>query len=356
MTEILIVDDQLTSRMILEKLAASLGDEAVIHSFADPLDALDHAAGAAPDLAFVDYKMPRIDGVEFINRFRLLPECRDAPLVMVTALEDRNVRYRALEAGATDFLTKPIDHHEFQARARNMLTMRKQQKIIRDRAKWLELKVEEATREILTREKETLLRLAKAGEYRDEITGNHVLRMARYSRIIAEELGLPERDCQIIEMAAPLHDIGKIGVSDTILLKNGKLTRAEIEIVKTHTKIGYEILKESPSEYLQMGATIALWHHEKFDGTGYPDGLRGDEIPLVARIVAVSDVYDAMTTNRPYKSAWMPHKVIDSIVSDRGSHFDPQCVDAFITRIDRIMEVHLGLRDKSTPSPRTLAL
>jgi two-component system response regulator RpfG len=264
---------------------------------------------------------------------------------MVTSVEDRDVRYRALEAGATDFLTKPVDHHEFRARARNLLLMRRQQNIIKDRAMWLEERVAEATREILLRERETLLRLAKAGEHRDELTGNHVLRMASYSRIIAQELGLPAEECENIELSAPMHDIGKIGVSDAILLKEGKLTASEFSVLKKHTEIGYEILKGSPSKFLQMGALIALRHHEKFDGTGYPNGLRGEGIPLVARIVAVADVYDALTTRRPYKRAWTPDEALEYLCTERGRHFDPTCVDAFCARIDRAARIQFELAD-----------
>jgi two-component system response regulator RpfG len=232
-----------------------------------------------------------------------------------------------------------------------MLTMRRQQRIIRDRAEWLEQRVETATHEILLREKETLLRLAKAGEHRDETTGNHVLRMAKYSRIIAGVMDLPEEECGTIELAAPLHDIGKIGVPDTVLMKRGRLTQAEFDLMKTHTMIGYEILKESPSRYLQMGATIALRHHEKYDGTGYPDGLKGEDIPPTARIVAVADVYDAMTTHRPYKKAWDSAQVVDALLRDRERHFDPACIDAFRAGLDRILDIQTGLRDGSPPRP-----
>ena len=265
---------------------------------------------------------------------------------MVTCIEDREVRYQALESGATDFLTKPIDHHECRARCKNLLTLRRQQQIIKDRARWLEKRVDEATQALRIREHETLMRLAKAGEYRDEETGNHVLRMARYSRLIGEAVGLSPQECSVIETAAPMHDIGKIGVPDHILLKPGKHSSEEFEIMKRHTLIGYEILKESPSKYLQMGAVIALGHHEKFDGSGYPHGLRGESIPLTARIVAVADVFDALTSVRPYKSAWSLHDSIDYIKKLKGAHFDPDCVDAFVRQLDKVIEIHNSLRDE----------
>ena len=291
MTSVLIVDDQFTGRKILEELVHTIDRDLSVESFADPYEALERATAHIPDLILTDYKMPIMDGVEFTKRVRAIPGCADVPVIVVTVVEERRIRYEALEAGATDFLTRPIDHHECRARCRNLLTLRRQQQIIKDRARWLEQQVAVATKKVLTREQETLLRLAKAGEYRDAGTGNHILRMAKYSRLLAAELGLSEADCDEIELAAPMHDIGKIGIPDNILLKQGKLTPDEFQIMKTHTVNGYEILKGSPSRYLQQGAIIALNHHERYDGTGYPQGLKGEEIPLSARIVAVADVY-----------------------------------------------------------------
>jgi two-component system response regulator RpfG len=264
---------------------------------------------------------------------------------MVTSIEDRSVRYDALEAGATDFLMKPVDHHECRARCKNMLIQHQQYKIISDRSKWLERRVAEATSEIRLRERETLLRLARAGEYRDQETGNHIIRMAKYSRIIAEQLGMSTADAEVIEMAAPMHDIGKIGIRDDILLKPGKLTAEEFEIMKTHTVIGYEILKDSPSKFLQMGGIIALGHHEKFDGTGYPHGLKGDSIPIEARIVAVADVFDALVSERPYKNAWSTQAALDYMESNSGKHFDPQVFSAFKAQIDSVAKIQGMLPD-----------
>ncbi len=346
---VLIVDDQSTSRKILEELARSVDSNMLIESYEDPFEALGRATARTPDLIITDYKMPVMNGVEFTKRVRALPSCADVPLMVVTIVQDRRIRYEALDAGATDFLTRPIDYHECLARCTNLLTMRRQQKIIRNRARWLEEQVALATKRVHSRERETLLRLAKAGEYRDEETGNHVLRMAKYSHFIAEALGQSELDCSAIEQAAPMHDIGKIGISDTILLKPGRHTREEFRIMQTHTTIGYEILSGSPSNYIQLGAVIALGHHEKYDGSGYPHGLSGEDIPLVARIVAVADVYDALTTVRPYKSAWLSAKAVDYITGASGKHFDPQCVNAFLAQFDAISEVRQQLRDEAIP-------
>jgi two-component system, response regulator RpfG len=343
MPSILIVDDQFTSRKILEQLVITLDDHLEVKSFADPLSALEWARKHQPDLVLTDYKMPQMDGIELTRRFRELHA--DIPLVMVTAVEDKEVRYLALDAGATDFLNKPIDHTECRARCRNLLLLSHHQRIVKNRALLLESRVNEATMEIRIREHETLLRLAKAGEYRDEETGNHVVRMAKFSRLMAEKIGLPESDCHVIEIAAPMHDIGKIGIPDGILLKPGKLDPNELNVMRTHARIGYEILKDSPSKYLQLGAVIALGHHERYDGTGYPSRLRGYEIPLEARIVAVADVFDALTSVRPYKKAWSIQEALNYLSSERSKHFDPDCIDAFHAQFEKILRVRQKFLD-----------
>jgi two-component system response regulator RpfG len=345
MATILIIDDQLTSRHILQQLVSTIGENTTVKAFANPLEALQWTSGNPTDLVLVDYKMPELNGIEFIKRFRSHTSSSHGPVIMVTSIEDRSVRYEALEAGATDFLMKPVDHHECRARCNNLLIQHQQYKIISDRSRWLERRVSEATSEIRLRERETLLRLARAGEYRDEETGNHVIRMAKYSRVIAEYLGFSNDDADVIEMAAPMHDIGKIGIRDDILLKPGKLTADEFEIMKRHTIIGYDILKDSPSKFLQMGSVIALCHHEKFDGTGYPYGKKYDQIPLEARIVTVADVYDALVSERPYKNAWSTDAAIDYMESHSGTHFDPDCLAAFKEQLDLVTRIQGMLPD-----------
>jgi len=347
---VLIVDDQSTSRKILEELVGRIDSNIHIESYGNPFEALARAAVRTPDLIVTDYKMPAMDGVEFTRRIRALPACGDVPLMVVTIVQDCRIRYEALDAGATDFLTRPIDYHECLARCTNLLTISRQQHVIRSRAKWLEKQVARATEQVYLREKETLLRLARAGEYRDEQTGNHVLRMARYSRLIAETLGRSESECAEIEQTAPMHDIGKIGIPDAVLLKPGRHTPEESRIMQRHSSIGYRILSGSPSRYIQLGAIIALGHHEKFDGSGYPQGLCGEDIPLPARIVAVADVYDALTTVRPYKKAWPSSKAMHYLVEQSGKHFDPRCVQALIDRFDAVQQIQQRLRDEPAPS------
>ena len=344
-TRVMIVDDRSTARSLLEGLAKSLEPGIVVESFAEPQQALLHMESSIPDLIITDYRMPGMDGIEFTRRVRAQKSLADVPLIIVTVVEDRQIRYQALENGATDFLTRPIDPQECRARCINLLALRRNQKIVSNHSQWLETQVLQATQEVRARERETLLKLAKAGEYRDEDTGNHIIRMAKYSRLIAEELNLSPHECEEIESAAPMHDIGKIGISDLILLKPGAHTPEESMIMRRHPEIGYEILSDSPSRYLQMGAVIALGHHEKFDGTGYPHGQAGSAIPLPARIVAVADVFDALTSVRPYKTAWTFQKALEYIQSNSGKHFDPDCVRAFEKRVDAVAQIMQELGD-----------
>lgn len=346
MSRVLILDDQLISRMILEQLIRSLGEQAEAISFADPIQALEWTKENAVDLVLTDLKMPNMNGVEFTQWVRQTPSCADVPIVVITCVEDQNTKYRALEAGATDFLTKPIDHHECRARCRNLLKLRQQQSIIRDRARWLEKEIADKTRELRLRERETLLRLAKAGEFRDSDTNGHVVRMAFTARLIAETLGKDSDYCDVIELAAPMHDIGKIGIPDHVLLKPAKLNTQERSIMMRHARIGYDILSDSPSEYLQFGATIAWCHHERFDGAGYPRGLRGEAIPLEARIVAIADVFDALLSERPYKHAWPIERALEVISGESGRHFDPECVEALLINLEKILASR-GMNEES---------
>jgi two-component system response regulator RpfG len=347
---VLVIDDQSTSRAILEQVVRGIDSNIETESFESPIEAVRWATARVADLVLVDYEMPDMDGIEFVRRLRMLPEYTHVPVVMVTVNDTRRIRYSALDVGVTDFLNKPIDARECLARCRNLITLRRQQLVLEDRRKLLEGLVLEATRDVREREKETLYRLARAGEFRDSETGNHIFRMARYSRLIASVIGLHSDEAENIELAAPLHDIGKIGIPDHILLKPGKLTAPEAEEMRKHPLIGYEIIKGSPSSYLRMGALIALGHHEKFDGSGYPHGLFGDHIPLAARIVAVADVFDALTSQRPYKKAWEADAAFEYIDRQRGSHFDPRLVGAFLEARKETLEIRRELSD-SAPEP-----
>ncbi|HID46739.1 MAG TPA: response regulator [Chromatiaceae bacterium] len=343
---VVVVDDQATGRTILKSIITGISPRISCEVFSDPNQALEYCKHNVPDLLITDYKMPQMNGVELIRRVRSIEGGEDIPVVVVTVVHDRKIRYEALEAGATDFLSRPFDHYECQARCRNLLLLHQHQKQVANRAWMLQGLVSQATEAATAREQETLMCLAKAGEYRDEGTGNHVVRMARYSLEIARGLNLDEETCDVIVQAAPLHDIGKIGIPDAILLKPARLTADERKVMETHTTIGFDILKGSSSAYLSMAAHIALHHHEHFDGKGYPHGLKGDEIPLEARIVAVADTLDALMTVRPYKKAWSREKALAYLKEHSGTHFDPDCIVALFEREEQVCRIYEELPDK----------
>ncbi len=351
---VLIIDDQSTGRAILERIISNIADNIEVKSFSDPRQALDWLAHHEIDLIVTDYRMPEMDGIEVVRRVREMPKGQHIPIMMVTVVGEKTVRYEAFEAGVTAFLTRPIDQIECRTNCRNLLQMHEQHLIISDRADWLARQVKIATDQIIQREKETIIRLAKAGEYRDEGTGNHVIRMAKYARLIAQATGkMTQQQCEDLEYAAPMHDIGKIGIPDKVLLKPGKLNAEEWQIMQTHTTIGHGILANSQSKYIQLGAVIALNHHERFDGNGYPNGLKATEIPFIARIVAVADVYDALVTSRPYKEAWDNDTARDYIVAQSGKHFDPVCVQAFLASLTEIHAVQVQYADEDDAGVET---
>ena len=343
---VLVVDDTQINVTLISHLIAKLEDSIAI-GFTVPEQALTWCNEHLPDLVIVDYMMPLLDGIEFIRRFRTLPGCADIPLLMVTANDQIGVRHQALEAGANDFLVKPIDKTEFLARSRNMLALRRSQRRLSDHAAWLEDEVSKATADILAREREMIFRLCKAAESRDPETGAHILRMAHYSKLIAAGLGWSEAQQEMLLVAAPMHDLGKVAIPDHVLLKPGRLDEAEFSIIRTHAQHGYDILKGSESAILQLAAQIALGHHEKFDGSGYPHAIGGEVIPLAARICAIADVFDALTSERPYKKAWELQRAADFLREGAGSHFDPACVEVFLAGWHEVLEIRNRFLDES---------
>lgn len=351
--KVLIVDD---NRMNLNLFTHMLEmvDYAEPVAMTDSCEALEWCRHNTPDLVVVDYMMPEMDGLEFLKRVRTLPAMQEVPVVMVTAATEMAVRHEALRLSANDFLTKPVNNIEFNVRIGNLLALRRAQLELAARAESLAEAVEKATAAVVAREHEVIHRLSLAAEFRDQDTGTHLLRMAAFARLIAQTLGLSEQECNLIHEAAPMHDIGKVGIPDAVLLKPGALDADELAIMRRHPEIGAHILANSDVPLLQAGAVIAISHHERYDGQGYPHGLAGEAIPLYGRIVAVADVYDALTTCRPYKARWDEQRAIAYLEAERGKHFDPRCVDALLSNIETVRAIQAKFTEPE-PALRTAA-
>lgn len=337
--KIVIVDDQTSARTMLRHILEDISPELEVFDFGDSEEALRWSENNRPDLLLLDYRMPVIDGLEFARRFRRSLSNRDVPIVLVTVVGDEPIRQAALDAGVIDFLVKPVRPRELRARCRNLLQLRQQSESIKQRALSLEQRLLSSMHEVEERERETLSRLARAIEYRDIGTSAYLERMAHIAGLIAEGLGMPEDEVRLIELAAPLHDMGKIAIPDDVLLKPGPLDEHQLSIMRRHPQIGHELLSGSQNRFIQAGATIALRHHERFDGSGYPDGLSGAQIPIEARIVAVADVFDALISPRPYKAPWSFDSALDFLVEQSGKLFDPQCVQALLDNKGRLQDI-----------------
>ncbi len=328
--KILIVDDQEYNVSLLERILTRAGFSRILSTL-DPHAVQRMIAEEEPDIVLLDLHMPGLDGLEVLKQIReQTGEEQYLPVLMLTADTTPEVKQQGLQAGVNDFLTKPYDRTEVVLRIRNLLKTRELHQQLHQNNRTLEEKVRERTTELSQAKLEMLLLLGRAAEYRDDMTGQHTQRVGELSALIAERLGMPENDVDMIRKAAPLHDIGKIGIPDNILLKPGRFEPHEFERMKGHTTIGADILYGSSFNILRLAGVIALSHHEKWDGTGYPQGLAGEAIPIEARIVALADFYDALTHERPYKRAWTPEETLQEIARQRGVHFDPQVVDAFM--------------------------
>jgi putative two-component system response regulator len=347
---ILAIDDERINLRVIGGLLRNLGYEPVLmESFAEALALLDQSI----DLVLLDVMMPETDGFTVARKIREMPAVSDVPIIMVTALTSKQDRLRAVEAGANDFISKPIDLTELRVRMGSLLKMKESQdEVKRYQAELEEMvavrtsalkmaleNVKESQRVILSAHLETIHRLAAAAEFKDAETSDHIQRMSRYCALLAQSLGLPDAEVDLILQASPMHDIGKIGIPDSILLKPGKLTPEEWEVMQKHTIFGARILGESNFELLRVGEIIAMSHHEKWDGSGYPKGLVGEDIPLYGRICAVADVFDALISRRPYKEAFSNEKSLDILRAGRGSHFDPKILDVFLNDFDKVEEI-----------------
>lgn len=335
--KILIVDDQPANVTLIEKMLEIDGYINVIAT-TDPCQVEKIYNEQNSDLILLDLNMPVMDGYEVLARVREIdPDY--PPIIVLTAQSDRESRIKALDLGARDFLAKPFDRVELMTRIRNMLEVRIMTKAMKNQNEILDAKVKERTHELQDTRLEVIRRLGRAAEYRDDLTGFHIIRMSRYAQTLARASGMSESEAEMVLNASPMHDIGKIGIPDNILLKPGKLEADEWEIMKTHVDIGVEILSGSSFDLMDMASQIAQNHHEKWDGTGYPKGLKGTDIPKVGRIVALADVFDALTTERPYKKAWSIDDTIDFLREQSGKHFDPELVETFIAVLPEILQI-----------------
>jgi putative two-component system response regulator len=333
---ILIIDDHQANIEALKRILRSAGFVSV-NSATDPLIGVELVKTWAPDLVLLDLHMPRLDGFGVLEAIRQhLTGGSYLPVLMLTADSSDETKRRALASGVKDFLTKPFDATEARLRIENLLETRSLYTTIRSQNETLEHRVAERTRELEEAQLEILQRLAAAAEFRDDDTGEHTHRVGHLAALLAMGIGLPAAQVDLVRRAAPLHDVGKIGIPDSILLKPGRLTREERRIMETHAEIGAAMLAGGHSALVQTAERIARSHHERWDGKGYPDGHAGDRIPIEARVVAVADFLDALTHKRPYRPARSVEKTIAKIVAERGGHFDPVVVDAVIAILSGI--------------------
>lgn len=349
---VLFVDDEQNFRDAMRRMLRDQRGDWDLH-FAEGADEALALALAQPlDVIVSDINMPGKSGFDLLQALRETTQTQDVPVIILTGNAQFDLKQRALDMGATDLLNKPVNKEELLARVRSALRLKSYQDEIKHQNAVLEDRVRERTHELEQSRLDIVWRLAKAGEYRDEETGNHVLRVALFSRILAEHLGAPQPYVELVFLTSPLHDIGKIGVPDAILLKPGRLDPEERRIIEQHTVIGASILEQAPkgmaayytwrgittdqvmcpleNPVLKMGKSIVLTHHEKWTGGGYPYGIAGEDIPLEGRIVTIADIYDALRADRPYKQAFSEEKTLDIMAEEAKTRFDPAVYDAFL--------------------------
>lgn len=338
---ILVVDDEEPIRELIGRI---LDREGYRHKKAvSAEEALDYLSQEEYALLISDMNMPGKTGMDLLDEVNTI--YRDLAVLMATAVDDRNVAIQSLSLGAYGYIIKPFNRNELIINVTNALRRRKLEIESRIHSEQLEALVLARTEEVRQSRAETIHKLARAAEFRDNETAQHTIRMGHYCEILGTGAGLPEEMCRNLKIAAQLHDVGKIGISDTILLKTGKLTKSEFEEIKKHPEIGYRILKDSKSDILNLGAEIALTHHEKYNGSGYPKGLRGDGIPIVGRLSAICDVFDALTSKRVYKAAMTVDEALEILEQERGEHFDPELIDIFVANFDKILKVKEQFKD-----------
>lgn len=346
---ILIVDDEPANLKLLDRMLRSQGyDNLTLIS--DPRQVVAAYEARHPALVLLDLSMPHLDGFQVMAELRAMNDPLPAPIVVLTAQSSRDFMLRALDAGARDFVAKPFDRLELMMRVRNLLDAELAHRLLHDQKAVLEDMVRQRTEQLHHTRLQIVQRLGRAAEYRDEETGNHILRMSHTCALLARAVGWNQADCDLLLNASPMHDIGKIGIPDAILLKPGRFTPPEWEIMKTHASIGAQLLEGDHSDLMLMARDIALSHHEKWDGSGYPQGHAGEAIPMAGRIAALADVFDALTSARPYKKAWTVDAALDYVREQRGRHFDPALVDAFLGILPQVLEVRERFAEAPPPA------
>ena len=335
---ILLVDDEPVNLKLLDKMLRAEGYTNMV-LITDPRQVLEAYCAEPTDLILLDINMPHLNGYEVMAQLKELNDPLLPPILVLTAQAGRDFLMKALTGGARDFLSKPFDHYELLARVRNLLDAHLALRFTHDQRGVLEEMVRKRTAEVRESRLEIVQRLGRASEYRDNETGRHILRMSHSAALLAKKIGWDDERCDLMLYASPMHDLGKIGISDTILLKPARLTDEERKIMETHTTIGADILGGSASKLLETARVIALTHHEKWDGSGYPGKLAGTDIPIEGRIAAIVDVFDALTSVRPYKKAWTVDEAVEEIRKQSGAHFDPELVEQFLTILPGVLSI-----------------
>jgi len=335
---IFVIDDEPANLKLLDKMLTSQGYRQPV-LIQDSREVLDRYRETRPDLILLDINMPYLNGYQVIEQLKALNDPFLPPIVILTAQHGRDYLLKALAAGARDYVGKPFDRVELLMRVRNMLEAQLAHRMVHDQKAVLEQMVRDRTNALNLSRLKMVRCLGRAAEYRDNETGLHIIRMSKFSALLAKSLGWSAADCELMLHASPMHDVGKIGIPDAILLKPGKLEPDEWAIMKTHATIGADILDDSDSDLLHLASIIALSHHEKWDGSGYPQGLAGEAIPQAGRIVAVADVFDALLSSRSYKKAWPVEQALAFIYDNAGTHFDPEVVAHFHQRQPEILAI-----------------
>ena len=350
MATILLCDDELMNRKVASKILNKEGFDVIeAQNGKEALEILEHTR---VDLILMDLMMPVMDGFEAVQIIKSNEELAPIPLIIISALSDKEAVTRGLQMGADEYLTKPFDLVDFTLRIKNGIKIGVYQNMIKDHKVELEKEVQKKTKdlqeallEVQNNEKDILSILSKTAEYRDNETSTHTVRVGEMAALLAKKVGWDDERVDLMRLAAPMHDIGKIGIEDRILLKPGKLDDHEFSIMKNHAKIGYTILSQKSTPILELAAQIALTHHEKYDGSGYPNALKEDDIPLCGAIVAVVDVFDALLSRRPYKESFSIESALEIIKNGSGKHFHPKIVELFFENIEEIQSIQKSLRD-----------